>query len=118
MAVQGQDRRTQPKASLWIFSPAVWLRSLIKPEPGTAVAYVDYSSMEFLIAASHSDGHSGPINNMLEMYRTGDPYLTFAKSVGAVPSWATKKSHELVRDKYKMMLLAVAVRNVCGNFGC
>ena len=48
--------RTQPKASTWIFSPAVWLRSLIKPGPGMAVAYVDYSSMEFLIAASLSDG--------------------------------------------------------------
>ena len=85
--------RTQPKASTWIFSPAVWLRSLIKPEPGMAVAYVDYSSMEFLIAASLSDGHCGPVNNMLDMYRTGDPYLSFAKSVGAVPQSATKKSH-------------------------
>ncbi len=99
--------RTQPKASTWIFSPAVWLRSLIKPEPGMAVAYVDYSSMEFLIAASLSDGHCGPVNNMLEMYRTGDPYLSFAKSVGAVPQTATKKSHETVRDRYKIMLLSV-----------
>ena len=103
---KAKTSRTQPKASLWIFSPAVWLRSLIKPEPGTAVAYVDYSSMEFLIAASLSDGHSGPINNMLDMYQTGDPYLTFAKSVGAVPGWATKKSHGGARDKYKVMLLA------------
>ena len=71
-----------------------------------AVAYVDYSSMEFLIAASLSDGHCGPVNNMLEMYRTGDPYLSFAKSVGAVPQTATKKSHETVRDRYKIMLLS------------
>lgn len=98
--------RTQPKASLWIFSPAVWLRSLIKPEPGMAVAYVDYSSMEFLIAASLSDRHCGPINNMLDMYLSGDPYLSFAKRVGAAPSTATKHSHAAVRDKYKVMLLA------------
>jgi len=98
--------RTQPKASEWIFSPAVWLRSLIKPEPGMAVAYVDYSSMEFLLAASLSDGHTGPVNNMLDMYRSGDPYLAFAKSVGAVPKSATKKSHEPVRDNYKVMLLS------------
>lgn len=98
--------RTQPKASLWIFSPAVWLRSLIRPAPGMAVAYVDYSSMEFLIAASLSDGHCGPTNNMLDMYRTGDPYLSFAKSVNAVPQSATKKSHETVRDRYKVMLLS------------
>jgi DNA polymerase-1 len=87
---QAKTSRTQPKASRWIFSPAVWLRSLIKPEPGVAVAYIDYSSMEFLIAASLSDGHCGPVNNMLEMYRSGDPYLSFAKSVGAIPSWGSK----------------------------
>jgi DNA polymerase I len=101
--------RTQPKASEWIFSPAVWLRSLIKPAPGMAVAYVDYSSMEFLLAASLSDGHCWPgnsSNNMLDMYNSGDPYLSFAKSVGAVPQSATKESHEEVRDKYKVMLLS------------
>jgi DNA polymerase I len=103
---QSKTGRTQPKASEWIFSPAVWLRSLIRPEPGTAVAYVDYSSMEFLLAASLSDGHCGPVNNMLEMYRSGDPYLAFAKSVGAVPRSATKKSHEPIRDNYKVMLLS------------
>jgi hypothetical protein len=103
---KAKTSRTQPKASQWIFSPAVWLRSAIKPGPGMAVAYIDYSSMEFLIAASLSDGHCGPVNNMLDMYRTGDPYLTFAKRVGAVPSWATKTSHEEVRDRYKVMLLS------------
>jgi DNA polymerase I-like protein with 3'-5' exonuclease and polymerase domains len=104
---KAKTSRTQPKASQWIFSPAVWLRSLIKPEPGTALAYIDFSSMEFLIAASLSDQHCGPINNMLNMYLSGDPYLSFAKRVGAVPSTATKKSHEPVRDRYKTMLLAV-----------
>jgi len=104
---KAKTSRTQPKAALWIFSPAVWLRSLIKPAPGMAVAYIDYSSMEFLIAASLSDQHCGPINNMLDMYRTGDLYLTFAKRVVAVPSTATKQSHAAVRDKYKNMLLAV-----------
>src|SRR5262249_42150928 len=52
---KAKTSRTQPKASQWIFSPAVWLRSLIKPAPGMAVAYVDWSSMEFLIAASLSN---------------------------------------------------------------
>jgi DNA polymerase I len=103
---KAKTSRTQPKASEWIFSPAVWLRSLIKPTPGMAVAYVDYSSMEFLLAASLSDGHCGPINAMLEMYQSGDPYLSFAKTVGAVPQSATKQSHTEVRDRYKVMLLA------------
>src|SRR5262249_42340778 len=103
---KAKTSRTQPKAAQWIFSPAVWLRSLIKPEPGMAVAYIDWSSMEFLIAASLSDGHTGPVNTMLDMYQTGDPYLAFAKRVGAVPSTATKASHAEVRDKYKTLLLA------------
>jgi DNA polymerase I len=99
--------RTQPKAAQWIFSPSVWLRSLIKPEPGRAVAYIDYSSMEFLIAAALSDRHCGPSNPMLDMYRSGDPYLSFAKRVSAAPRWATKTSHEGLRDRYKVGLLAI-----------
>ena len=43
---------------------------------------------------------------MLDMYESGDPYLAFAKRVGAVPGAATKKSHERIRDRYKVMLLA------------
>ena len=102
---KAKTSRTQPKASQWIFSPAVWLRSLIKPGPGMAVAYIDYSAMEFQIAASLSDKHCGAINNMLDMYNSGDPYLAFTKRVGAAPRNATKKSHADVRDKYKTMLL-------------
>jgi DNA polymerase I len=104
---KAKTSRTQPKASQWIFSPAVWLRSLIRPEPGRALAYIDYSSMEFLIAASLSDGHCGPVNSMLEMYKTGDPYWSFARRVCAVPSDANKKLYVDVRNKYKNMLLAV-----------
>ena len=104
---KSKTSRTQPKAAEWIFSPAVWLRSLIKPGPGKAVAYIDWSNMEFLEAAVFSDGHCGPVNNMLDAYNTGDPYLAFAKRVGAVPSTATKHSHAAVRHKYKIMLLAV-----------
>jgi DNA polymerase I len=103
---QAKTSRTQPKSSQWIFSPAVWLRSLIKPEPGMAVAYIDYSAMEFLIAAVLSDGHCGPNNPMLDAYNTGDPYLAFAKRVGAAPSDATKQSHAGVRARYKVVLLA------------
>jgi DNA polymerase I len=104
---KAKTSRTQPKASEWIFSPAVWLRSLIEPEPGMALAYIDYSAMEFLIAASLSDGHCGPVNAMLEMYQSGDPYLSFAKRIGAVPSSATSKTHAEARSLYKNLLLAV-----------
>jgi DNA polymerase family A len=103
---KSKTSRTQPKAAQWIFSPAVWLRSLIKPEPGMAIAYIDYTSMEFLVAASLSDRHCGSTNVMLDMYNSGDPYLSFTKRVGAAPATATKKSHETERDRYKVMMLS------------
>jgi DNA polymerase I len=118
---KSKTSRTQPKAAEWIFSPAVWLRSLIKPKPGMAVAYIDFSSAEFLIAAALSDGHCGSTNNMLDMYRSGDPYLMFAKSVGAVPETATKKSHEEERDNYKVMMLSsqyyIGAEKLAGRLG-
>jgi DNA polymerase I len=101
---QSKTGRTQPKAAEWIFSPAVWLRSLIKPDPCMAVAYIDYSSMEFLLAAARSGDR-----NMFKMYNTGDPYWSFAKSVGAVPRSAVRDKngpYEPVRDNYKVMLLS------------
>ena len=106
---QAKTSRTQPKASQWIFSPAVWLRSLIKPTPEMAVAHIDYACAEFMIGAVLSDGHLGPVNNMRDLYLSGDPYLTFAKRVGAVPNDCTKHTPGIgtVRQKYKVFLLAV-----------
>jgi DNA polymerase-1 len=101
--------RTQPKAKHWIFSPSVWLRFLIKPEPGKALAYIDYSSMEFLAAAALSDGHCGPNNPMLDLYRSGDPYLNFGKLVDYVPRDATRDMPgvEAARNRLKVLCLAV-----------
>jgi DNA polymerase-1 len=97
---QSKTSRTQPKASQWIFSPAVWLRSLIKPGPGRAVAYIDWSSMEFQIAAVLSGSQP-----MLNLYATGSPYIEFAKRFDAAPQSATKKSHPEVHETYKSALL-------------
>jgi DNA polymerase I len=99
---KSKSSRTQPKASQWIFSPAVWMRSLIKPAPGRAIAYVDWSAIEFGIAASLSND---PV--MLEFYRTGDPYLSFCKRVGKAPATASKKTHGPLRDRYKTGLLSI-----------
>ena len=77
------------------------MRNLIQPGEGMAVSYVDYSSMEFLIAAAKS---RDPL--MLKFY-ANDPYLSFAKHVGAAPTWATKQTHGSLRDRYKTGLLAI-----------
>ena len=100
--------RTQPKAKHWIFSPSVWLRFLIKPEPGRALAYVDYSSMEFGGAGALSDKHiPGSNNPMLGLYDGGDPYLDFGKTIGLIPPDATRKTPgvEVIRDRLKVLCL-------------
>jgi len=94
--------RNQPSNTRYIFGPAVWLRSLIRPDPGKAVAYVDYEQQEFGIAAALS----GDVN-MMAAYQTGDPYLAFAVQAGAAPPNATKKSHGEVRERFKTCALGV-----------
>src|SRR5262249_35377804 len=76
---RARTSRNQPSNSKFIFGPSVWQRCLIKPPEGHGVAYIDYEQQEFGIAAALSgDGQ------MLDAYRTGDPYLAFAKQAGAV----------------------------------
>lgn len=99
---QARSGRNQPSNTKFIFGPSAWLRSLISPTPGHALAYVDYGQQEFGIAAALSGDE-----NMQTAYLTGDPYLEFAKMAGAVPLDATKKSHPKERDLYKATALAV-----------
>ena len=51
MPFGSRTSRNQPSDAKFIFGPSVWLRGLIKPEPGHAVAYIDYEQQEFGIAA-------------------------------------------------------------------
>jgi hypothetical protein len=94
--------RNQPSNAKFIFGPSVWLRGLIKPPPGFGVAYIDWSQQEFGIAAVLSGD-----TNMQTAYRSGDPYLAFAKQAGAVPPDATKKTHSATRELFKQCVLAV-----------
>jgi hypothetical protein len=101
-AFQSRTGRNQPSNAKSIFGPSVWLRHLIKPEPGRAVAYIDWAAQELAIAAVLSGDQ-----NMIAAYTSGDPYLWFAKLAGAVPADATKQSHETVRDVFKTCMLGV-----------
>jgi DNA polymerase I-like protein with 3'-5' exonuclease and polymerase domains len=101
-AFSAHTGRNQPSTTKFIFGPSVWLRGLIKPEQGRALAYVDWQSQEFGIAAALSgDGR------MMEAYLSGDPYLTFAKQAGAVPEDANKQSHKRERQVFKTVVLGV-----------
>ena len=101
-AFRARTGRNQPSNSKFIFGPSVWIRSLIKPGPGRAVAYIDYGQQEFAIAAKLSGDRS-----MAEAYASGDPYLTFAKQAGAIPPEGTKETHAGVRELFKTTALGV-----------
>jgi DNA polymerase I len=100
-AFRSRTGRNQPSNSKFIFGPSVWLRGLIKPPSGHAVAYVDWSQQEFGIAAALSGDTA-----MQAAYRSGDPYLTFGKQAGAIPADATKASHQSERELFKQCVLA------------
>jgi hypothetical protein len=94
--------RNQPSNAKFIFGPSRWLRSLIRPEPGMAVVYLDYISQEIAVGAALSGDAA-----MLEAYSSGDFYLSFAKQAGAVPADATKATHGDARSLFKAAALAV-----------
>ncbi len=101
-AFRSQTGRNQPSNARFLFGAPSWMRGLIQPRPGMALAYLDWSQQEFGIAAALSEDAA-----MIEAYRSGDPYLAFAKQAGAVPDDATKASHGSVRDQFKQCVLGV-----------
>ena len=62
--------RNNPKSGPFLLGKSVWLRGLIKPEEGRAVAYCDWSAQEVHIAAVLSGDQA-----MLDVLATEDPYL-------------------------------------------
>lgn len=78
------------------------MRGFIKPPGGHGLAYVDWGQQEHGIAAALSNDE-----NMLHAYKSGDPYLEFAKQAGSVPANATKQSHGVEREQFKACVLAV-----------
>lgn len=66
--------RNSPSNAKFIFGPSCWMRGLIKPPEGCAVAYLDWEQQEFGIASALSNDR-----NMIDDYNSGDAYLGFAK---------------------------------------
>jgi DNA polymerase-1 len=94
--------RNAPSNSAFIFGPARWMRGLIKPSPGYALAYVDWEQQEIAIAAALSGD-----DRLLGAYQSGDIYLAFARDAGLVPSDATKETHPHVREVCKTIVLGI-----------
>jgi hypothetical protein len=94
--------RNAPSTKKFIFNTCSFLRNLIQPPPGRALAYVDWKSCEFAIAARLS----GDIA-MQRAYESGNPYLAFAKLIGAVPADATKTTHKAEHELFKTAILGI-----------
>ncbi|MBV8611898.1 MAG: hypothetical protein JO034_31215, partial [Singulisphaera sp.] len=93
--------RNAPGNGRFIFGPSAWVRGLIQPRPGWALAYVDFASQEFAVA-----GYLSGDRNMIDAYESGrDVYLAFGARAGLVPDDATKATHGAERKRLKAALL-------------
>jgi hypothetical protein len=118
-AFASKTARNQPSNAKFVFLGDTWLRSVIRPAAGWALAYCDWEQQEFGIAAALSGDP-----NMIQAYVSGDCYLEFAKLAGAVPAPITRDNYkpgtpgyatqpgspidyEPIRNRYKQCVLAV-----------
>ncbi len=94
--------RCQPSNSRFVFGTSTWLRSIIKPPEGMALAYVDLAGAEIALAALLAqDGQ------LWEDYASADPYTRFGIAAGLIPYGGTKQTHPDQRDLAKRLMLAV-----------
>jgi DNA polymerase I-like protein with 3'-5' exonuclease and polymerase domains len=94
--------RNTPSNAKFVFGPSKWFRGLIKPASGFGLAYCDWANQEIAIAAALSGD-----SRLIDAYRSGDPYLAFAKQAGLAPSDATKETHRAMRDLAKTTVLGI-----------
>lgn len=97
-----QSGRNAPPAKTFIFAMSSWLRSVIRPPQGWTIISIDYASQEFILAGILSGDE-----NMIEAYRSGDPYLYFSKKAGAVPEHGTKSDYAEERKMFKATTLGL-----------
>ena len=101
-AFASKTSRNQPSNSAFAFGLNAAFRSLIKPDPGQALVYLDFSGQEFALAAYFSKDP-----NMIAAYESGDPYSDWARKNNAMPSDGCKRTHPHVRAVYKRAALGV-----------
>jgi hypothetical protein len=92
--------RNAPSNSASVFGLGAWLRHLITPRPSTVLLYCDWSSQEYVIAAVLSG------DEMMWADCAVDPYVRFGQRLGRLPQGATKKTHPIWRERFKVSTLA------------
>jgi DNA polymerase-1 len=94
--------RNQPSSREFIWGMPKWYRGLVKPPKGVGFAILDYASQEVGIAAAFPRDR-----NMMDAYKSGDPYMWFAKKGELVPPETTRATFNTERPLYKMAFLAI-----------
>ena len=93
--------RNQPSNSKYIFGPSAWLRGLIKPSPGHAVAYIDWSNQELELPPSY------PATK--RCWKPTNPAIPISPSGNSAGNSqeATKSSHADARQLFKQCVLGI-----------
>jgi len=103
-----QSSRSQPGASGFMFLKPAWMRALVIPPEGKAMAGIDYGSQEFFIAGLVTEDQ-----NMIDAYLSGDVYLAFGKQIGMIPKDGTKETHKFQRNLCKAAVLGISFGMTC-----
>jgi DNA polymerase I-like protein with 3'-5' exonuclease and polymerase domains len=93
--------RAAPPTNAYIYNLPAWFRATMQPPEGYALAYLDWSAMEFALAAVLSG-----CTRMQEFYHAPCPYLAAAIAFGMLPATATRQSHPIEREMFKTGLLS------------
>jgi hypothetical protein len=101
-AFQSKTGRCQPSSNKYLFGESVWRRGLCRPEPETGLAYCDFKSQEFRLAAALSNDET-----MLRACRTDDPYIFFGKLTQMIPPDGTAETHGTIREMLKRLCLGI-----------
>jgi DNA polymerase I len=94
--------RNNPSTKGAILHRSRWWRNLLKPPKGWALAYLDFSSQEFLVQAAFAADAQG-----IADYASGDVYLAWGKHAGLIPPDGTRESHERERNLLKNAVLGL-----------
>jgi hypothetical protein len=100
-----QSSRSQPSSTGFMFLKPAWMRALVMPAKGKAMAGIDYGSQEFLISALESGDE-----NMIMAYMSGDVYFAFAKQSGMVPANGTREQYPAERNLCKSTVLGLSFK--------
>jgi DNA polymerase I len=101
-AFGAKTSRNTPRGRAFLFTNPAWMRFLIRPEKGRAIAYLDWVAQELRISAARSGDPA-----LLALSGRADPYIELAISLGLAPKGATKKSHPAARKISKTLTLAM-----------